>query len=105
MIGSFRHVIQNEGIGALATGFGPTLGGYFMQGASSLAVMNSPRQNLSTFLVLKRPTRTALPSMLFLLAALSSLPLLLSAPLRLPVFVLYCTQFRQWSDRVVLGKS
>ncbi|ODM24065.1 Mitochondrial phosphate carrier protein [Aspergillus cristatus] len=33
MIGSFRQVIQNEGIGALATGFGPTFAGYFMQGA------------------------------------------------------------------------
>jgi solute carrier family 25 phosphate transporter 3 len=33
MIGSFRQVIQNEGVGALATGFGPTFTGYFMQGA------------------------------------------------------------------------
>lgn len=33
MIGGFRQVIQNEGIGALATGFGPTAAGYFMQGA------------------------------------------------------------------------
>ncbi|KAF3484460.1 mitochondrial phosphate carrier protein [Arthroderma uncinatum] len=33
MIGSFRQVIRNEGISALATGFGPTFAGYFMQGA------------------------------------------------------------------------
>lgn len=33
MIGGFRQVIQNEGVGALATGFGPTFAGYFMQGA------------------------------------------------------------------------
>ncbi|EFR01348.1 mitochondrial phosphate carrier protein [Nannizzia gypsea CBS 118893] len=33
MIGGFRQVIRNEGIGALATGFGPTFAGYFMQGA------------------------------------------------------------------------
>lgn len=33
MIGSFRQVIQNEGISALKTGFGPTFAGYFMQGA------------------------------------------------------------------------
>jgi solute carrier family 25 phosphate transporter 3 len=33
MIGGFRQVIQNEGVSALATGFGPTAAGYFMQGA------------------------------------------------------------------------
>lgn len=33
MISAFRQVIQNEGVGALATGFGPTFAGYFMQGA------------------------------------------------------------------------
>jgi solute carrier family 25 (mitochondrial phosphate transporter), member 3 len=33
MIGGFRQVIQNEGIGALKTGFGPTFAGYFLQGA------------------------------------------------------------------------
>ena len=33
MIGGFRQVIQNEGVGALATGFGPTAAGYFLQGA------------------------------------------------------------------------
>ncbi|RAQ98797.1 putative mitochondrial phosphate carrier protein [Stemphylium lycopersici] len=33
MIGGFRQVIQNEGVSALATGFGPTCAGYFMQGA------------------------------------------------------------------------
>lgn len=33
MIGGFRQVIKNEGIGALATGFGPTFIGYFVQGA------------------------------------------------------------------------
>ncbi|CDM30992.1 hypothetical protein DTO013E5_365 [Penicillium roqueforti] len=33
MIGSFRQVIRNEGISVLATGFGPTFAGYFMQGA------------------------------------------------------------------------
>ncbi|EMD59419.1 hypothetical protein COCSADRAFT_153164 [Bipolaris sorokiniana ND90Pr] len=33
MIGGFRQVIQNEGVRALATGFGPTFAGYFMQGA------------------------------------------------------------------------
>jgi solute carrier family 25 phosphate transporter 3 len=33
MIGGFRQVIRHEGIGALATGFGPTFTGYFIQGA------------------------------------------------------------------------
>jgi solute carrier family 25 phosphate transporter 3 len=33
MIGGFRKVIANEGYGALATGFGPTAAGYFLQGA------------------------------------------------------------------------
>ena len=33
MIRSFRQVVQNEGVSALATGFGPTFTGYFMQGA------------------------------------------------------------------------
>ena len=33
MIGGFRKVVQNEGAGALLTGFGPTAAGYFLQGA------------------------------------------------------------------------
>jgi len=33
MIGSFRQIIAAEGVGALATGFGPTFAGYFLQGA------------------------------------------------------------------------
>jgi len=33
MIGTFRQVIATEGAGALATGFGPTAAGYFLQGA------------------------------------------------------------------------
>lgn len=33
MIGGFRQVIQNEGAGALLTGFGPTVAGYLLQGA------------------------------------------------------------------------
>ena len=33
MVASFRQVIQNEGASALATGFGPTATGYFIQGA------------------------------------------------------------------------
>lgn len=33
MVGGFRQVIQNEGILALTTGFGPTFAGYFIQGA------------------------------------------------------------------------
>jgi hypothetical protein len=33
MIASFRQVIAKEGAGALATGFGPTATGYFIQGA------------------------------------------------------------------------
>ncbi|KAL0929714.1 mitochondrial phosphate carrier protein [Colletotrichum truncatum] len=33
MFGGFRQVIQNEGAGALLTGFGPTFTGYFIQGA------------------------------------------------------------------------
>jgi solute carrier family 25 phosphate transporter 3 len=32
MIGGFRTVIKNEGVGALATGLGPTVFGYFIQG-------------------------------------------------------------------------
>ncbi|KAJ5953840.1 Mitochondrial carrier protein [Penicillium viridicatum] len=33
MLGGFRQVVQNEGAGALLTGFGPTAAGYFLQGA------------------------------------------------------------------------
>jgi len=33
LVGGFRQVIQNEGAGALLTGFGPTCAGYFLQGA------------------------------------------------------------------------
>ena len=33
MIGGFRKVIANEGAGALLTGAGPTVAGYFLQGA------------------------------------------------------------------------
>lgn len=33
MIGTFRQIIAEEGVGALATGFGPTAAGYFLQGA------------------------------------------------------------------------
>ncbi|KAG0260949.1 mitochondrial phosphate carrier protein [Linnemannia exigua] len=33
MLNSFRQVVKNEGAGALATGFGPTFVGYFIQGA------------------------------------------------------------------------
>jgi len=33
MLGGFRQVVQNEGAGALLTGFAPTAGGYFLQGA------------------------------------------------------------------------
>merc|ERR1719265_1146515 len=32
MIAGFRQVIANEGVGALATGLGPTFGGYWVQG-------------------------------------------------------------------------
>lgn len=32
MIGGFRQVIAAEGVGALATGLGPTVVGYFVQG-------------------------------------------------------------------------
>jgi len=32
MVGGFRQVIAAEGVGALATGLGPTAGGYFVQG-------------------------------------------------------------------------
>ncbi|CDM38199.1 hypothetical protein DTO013E5_8640 [Penicillium roqueforti] len=33
MLGGFKQVVQNEGAGALLTGFGPTAAGYFLQGA------------------------------------------------------------------------
>ncbi|KAI9296157.1 mitochondrial carrier [Neoconidiobolus thromboides FSU 785] len=33
MLGSFRQVVKNEGAGALLTGLGPTISGYFIQGA------------------------------------------------------------------------
>jgi len=33
MLAGFRQVVQNEGAGALLTGFGPTAAGYFLQGA------------------------------------------------------------------------
>lgn len=33
MLGGFRKVVQNEGAAALLTGIGPTVAGYFLQGA------------------------------------------------------------------------
>ncbi|KXN68983.1 mitochondrial phosphate carrier protein [Conidiobolus coronatus NRRL 28638] len=33
MVSAFRQIIKNEGAGALLTGLGPTIGGYFIQGA------------------------------------------------------------------------
>ncbi|KAF9917410.1 mitochondrial phosphate carrier protein [Linnemannia zychae] len=33
MTGTFRQVIQTEGVGALMTGFSPTFAGYFLQGS------------------------------------------------------------------------
>ncbi|WYZ37100.1 hypothetical protein EsH8_II_000606 [Colletotrichum jinshuiense] len=33
LVGGFRQVIQQEGAGALLTGFGPTAAGYFLQGS------------------------------------------------------------------------
>jgi len=33
LIGGFSQVIKNEGAGALLTGLGPTVAGYFLQGA------------------------------------------------------------------------
>ncbi|PWW79769.1 mitochondrial carrier [Tuber magnatum] len=33
LVGGFKQVVQNEGAGALWTGFGPTCAGYFLQGA------------------------------------------------------------------------
>ncbi len=33
MLSGFRTVVKEEGAGALLTGFGPTVGGYFLQGA------------------------------------------------------------------------
>lgn len=32
MVSAFRTIVANEGMGALATGFGPTAVGYFVQG-------------------------------------------------------------------------
>eukprot|EP00122_Pirum_gemmata_P020270 Pgem_evm1s18956 len=32
MVSGFRQVIAEEGVGALATGLGPTASGYFVQG-------------------------------------------------------------------------
>lgn len=32
MVGTFNHIIKNEGVGALATGLGATASGYFVQG-------------------------------------------------------------------------
>ncbi|CCJ29536.1 unnamed protein product [Pneumocystis jirovecii] len=32
MFSGFRHIVRNEGIGTLLTGFGPTFAGYFLQG-------------------------------------------------------------------------
>lgn len=55
MIGTFRQIIAEEGAGALLTGFGPTVVGYFVQGmldiihpellqvGSSLVVWNSSK--------------------------------------------------------------
>jgi len=33
MLASFRQIMASEGAGALFTGFGPTVAGYFVQGA------------------------------------------------------------------------
>ncbi|KAF2122756.1 mitochondrial carrier domain-containing protein [Lophiotrema nucula] len=61
-IGGFRQVIHNEGIGALATGFGPTFTGYFMQGAFKSVKLTSTFQAWFAHLEKVRPNRTAVYS-------------------------------------------
>ena len=50
MIGGFRQVIQNEGAGALLTGFGPTAAGYFLQGAFKFGGYELFKQQFITYL-------------------------------------------------------
>ena len=88
MIGGFRQVIQNEGAGALLTGFGPTFTGYFIQGAFKFGGYEFFKKQSIDILGLKKPARTVQPSTPSLPPALSSSPPLLCALLRLPVSVL-----------------
>ncbi|KAJ5523837.1 mitochondrial phosphate carrier protein [Penicillium frequentans] len=61
MIGGFRQVIQNEGAGALLTGFGPTAAGYFIQGALKFGGYEFFKQQSVNYLGLESATnnRTA----------------------------------------------
>ncbi|KAJ5725175.1 Mitochondrial phosphate carrier protein [Penicillium malachiteum] len=57
MIGGFRQVIQNEGAGALLTGFGPTAAGYFIQGALKFGGYEFFKQQSVNFLGLESATQ------------------------------------------------
>ncbi|KAJ5764913.1 mitochondrial phosphate carrier protein [Penicillium odoratum] len=61
MIGGFKQVIQNEGAGALLTGFGPTAAGYFIQGALKFGGYEFFKQQSVNYLGLESATnnRTA----------------------------------------------
>ncbi|KAJ5648993.1 uncharacterized protein N7484_002716 [Penicillium longicatenatum] len=61
MIGGFRQVVQNEGAGALLTGFGPTAAGYFIQGALKFGGYEFFKQQSVNYLGLESATnnRTA----------------------------------------------
>jgi len=40
MVGGFKTVIAEEGMNGLATGLGPTVVGYFIQGIVSIFILN-----------------------------------------------------------------
>jgi solute carrier family 25 phosphate transporter 3 len=64
MINAFRRIIQSEGAGVLATGLGPTLIGYFLQGAFKFGGYEFFKKQSIDFLGLEtaRRNRTAVYS-------------------------------------------
>jgi solute carrier family 25 phosphate transporter 3 len=50
MITAFRQVIAAEGVGALATGLGPTVGGYFVQGWFKFGGVELVKTQMATYL-------------------------------------------------------
>jgi hypothetical protein len=92
MISGFRTVIKEEGAAALLTGLGPTVGGYFLQGALkfggflsiflSLQVTNSSKRTLLNSSGKKTLQTTERQSTSLLPVSLNSLQILLFVPSR-----------------------
>ena len=67
MIGGFRQVVAEEGAGALATGLGPTVAGYFVQGWFKFGGVEFFKINMAKYL--GDETAWAYRSIIYLLAA------------------------------------